>query len=340
MKAGSQYPLTHHLANSSSGPRGQVSQWLWTRHSCCNSQEQLLSSSEAKTRLIFMVQNHFHDTALATSFHSRFCSLFFTQFIPDHLRSLGLSYLHFSDVWEVYLSCLGKPSQLFCLTNFNCSTKYQITISRALFYNLLGPKVFHISLAPQLVLSLLEHSSCYFVYIYVCLYVCFLVPQMVKNLPAIQEIWILSLGQEDPLGKEMATHSSILAWESHDQKSLLSYSPWDLKESYIFICFPFQTLKHLAGERLVHPLILIIVCYTYSVKMKVLVSVMSDSLRPHGLQPTRLLCPWNSPGKNIEDHSLLQGIFPTQGSNSHLLHWQADSLPSEPQGSPHLVGAQ
>ena len=34
---------------------------------------------------------------------------------------------------------------------------------------------------------------------------------MVKNLPAVQEIWVLSLGQEDPLEKEMATHSSILA---------------------------------------------------------------------------------------------------------------------------------
>ena len=35
---------------------------------------------------------------------------------------------------------------------------------------------------------------------------------MVKNLPAMQETWVRSLGQEDPLGKEMATHSSILAW--------------------------------------------------------------------------------------------------------------------------------
>ena len=36
--------------------------------------------------------------------------------------------------------------------------------------------------------------------------------QMVKNLPAVGETWVLSLGQEDPLEKEMATHSSILAW--------------------------------------------------------------------------------------------------------------------------------
>ena len=39
-----------------------------------------------------------------------------------------------------------------------------------------------------------------------------LVAQMVKRLPAMWETWVQSLGQEDPLEKEMATHSSILAW--------------------------------------------------------------------------------------------------------------------------------
>ena len=61
-------------------------------------------------------------------------------------------------------------------------------------------------------------------------------------------------------------------------------------------------------------------------------SVTSDSLRPYGLQPTRLLCPWNVPGKHIGVgcHVLLQGIFLTQRLNLHLLsilHRQADSLP-------------
>ena len=37
--------------------------------------------------------------------------------------------------------------------------------------------------------------------------------QLVKNPPAMQETLVQTLGQEDPLGKEMATHSSILAWE-------------------------------------------------------------------------------------------------------------------------------
>ena len=46
---------------------------------------------------------------------------------------------------------------------------------------------------------------------------------------------------------------------------------------------------------------------------------MSDSLRPHGLLPTSLLCPWDFPGKNtrVGCHFLLQGIFPTQGLNQH-----------------------
>ena len=40
-----------------------------------------------------------------------------------------------------------------------------------------------------------------------------LIAQMVNNLPAVQETWVQSLGQEDPLEKEMATHSSILTWK-------------------------------------------------------------------------------------------------------------------------------
>ena len=40
-----------------------------------------------------------------------------------------------------------------------------------------------------------------------------LVAQRLKGLPAMQETWVRSLGWEDPLEKEMATHSSVLAWE-------------------------------------------------------------------------------------------------------------------------------
>ena len=53
-----------------------------------------------------------------------------------------------------------------------------------------------------------------------------LVAQMVKNPPAMRETWLQSLGQEDPLEKGMATHSSILAWKIlwTEIKSLKSYS--------------------------------------------------------------------------------------------------------------------
>ena len=52
--------------------------------------------------------------------------------------------------------------------------------------------------------------------------------------------------------------------------------------------------------------------------------------------PTRLLCLWNSPGKNtgVGCHALLQGVFPTQGSTLYLQHWQVGSLPLTPPGKP------
>ena len=46
---------------------------------------------------------------------------------------------------------------------------------------------------------------------------------MVKNLPAMQGTWVQSLNQEDPLEKEMATHSSTLAWEIYGQRILAGY---------------------------------------------------------------------------------------------------------------------
>ena len=51
------------------------------------------------------------------------------------------------------------------------------------------------------------------------------VAQPVKNLPAVQETWAQSLGQEDPLEKEMATHSIVLPGEPHRQRSLVGYNP-------------------------------------------------------------------------------------------------------------------
>ena len=54
--------------------------------------------------------------------------------------------------------------------------------------------------------------------------------QMVKNLPAIQESWVQSLGLEDPLEKGTTTHSSILAWRIPWTEELAGYCPWGRKE--------------------------------------------------------------------------------------------------------------
>ena len=71
---------------------------------------------------------------------------------------------------------------------------------------------------------------------------------------------------------------------------------------------------------------------------------MPDSLWPCGLLPARLLCPWDSVGKNttVGCHAVLQGIFLTQGLNPHLLHllhWQVGSSPVVSPGKPPPVRA-
>ena len=63
---------------------------------------------------------------------------------------------------------------------------------------------------------------------------------------------------------------------------------------------------------------------------------MSEYLQPHGPWPTRLLCPWNSPGQitGVGSCSLLKGIFPTQGSNLGLLHCRRILYCLNHQGNP------
>ena len=71
-------------------------------------------------------------------------------------------------------------------------------------------------------------------------------------------------------------------------------------------------------------------------------SIMPNSLQPHGLQPSRLLCPWDSPSKNtgVGYYALFQGIFLTQGLSPNLLCllcWQTCSLSLEPPGKLQLT---
>ena len=70
-------------------------------------------------------------------------------------------------------------------------------------------------------------------------------------------------------------------------------------------------------------------------------SVVSHSFGSHALQPTRLLCPWNSPVKNtgVGCHFLLQGNLPNPGIKPASLEapaLEADPLPAEPSGKPYV----
>ena len=83
----------------------------------------------------------------------------------------------------------------------------------------------------------------------------------------------------------------------------------------------------------------ICVCVCVCVCVCISHSAMSDSLQPNGLQPIRLLCPWNTPGKNtrVGCHSTLQGVFPTQGLNLSLLHYRQILHHLSHQGSPFRI---
>ena len=78
-----------------------------------------------------------------------------------------------------------------------------------------------------------------------------LVAQTVKNLPAIWETWVRSLGWEDPLEKGIATYPSTLAWRIQRQRSLEGYSLWGCNwgtkhihtSSYVWTLFPLELLQ-------------------------------------------------------------------------------------------------
>ena len=91
----------------------------------------------------------------------------------------------------------------------------------------------------------------------------------------------------------------------HSLAQKFSWTTSDLKSTLVTASSPLQHLLYAYACIYVH---------VYCVFSR---SAVSDSFRPHGLKPARLLCPWNSPGKNtgVCCHFLLQGIFLTQGLN-------------------------
>ena len=185
---------------------------------------------------------------------------------------------------------------------------------------------------------------------------------MVKNLPAKQETWVWPLGQEDPLEKEMATHSSILAWEipwteetdglqsmglqrvGHDlankqqqkhrrEKSCIFWwlcSREETAEDLLRLCkFPKNTL----GKIKIHE---------YTQACAVLCWITRSCLtlcNPIDCSPPCFSVHGDSPGKKtgVGCHVLRQRIFPTQGSNPGLPHCRLILYCLSHQGSPRIL---
>ena len=123
---------------------------------------------------------------------------------------------------------------------------------------------------------------------------------MVKNSPAMRETWVWSLGWEDPLEEGMTSRSSILAWSIPMDRGAWRATVHGVAKSWTRLSdWTEQNCDNIS-------------MYVFTESH----SVMSDSLRSHGLYS-----PWNSPCQNTAVHScsLLQGIFPTKGSNPGLL---------------------
>ena len=138
-------------------------------------------------------------------------------------------------------------------------------------------------------------------------------------------VW--SLGQEDSLEWEIATHSSILAWKISWSEGPDGYSPWGSKESEmtehthtysaakllqscLTLCDPRDSSppgSPVPGILQARTLEWVAISFSNAWKWKWSRSVVSDFSWPHGLQPTRLLRPWDFPGKStgVGCHCLL-----------------------------------
>ena len=123
---------------------------------------------------------------------------------------------------------------------------------------------------------------------------------MIKNLPTVQEMQGQSLGWEDPLEKEMAPCSNILAWKSYGQRNLEGYSARGCKEPDMTEATSsthiLNRILQMFGIRINRNQRQ---AFTLKKKKSLLLfshSVVSDPLQSHGLQYARLPCASLSPG--------------------------------------------
>ena len=141
---------------------------------------------------------------------------------------------------------------------------------------------------------------------------------MVKNLPASAGDVGLISGSERSPGKGNGSPLQCSCLEN----PMVVYSPWDHKESDRTERAHTHTHTRARARVYVraHVCVRVWMC-TRTCPHMLSSSVVSDSLQPHGLQPARLLCSWDFPGKNtgVGCHALLQGLFLTQELNPCLL---------------------
>ena len=128
--------------------------------------------------------------------------------------------------------------------------------------------------------------------------------QRIKHLPAMQETWIWCLDWEDPLEKEMAIHSSILAWRNlwtNEHVRLQSTGLQRVRQDWVTSLFLLRLLPKAQFS-----------------SIQFSCSVVSDSLRPHGLQHARPPCP-----------------SPTPELTQTHVHWVGDAIhPAHPLSVP------
>ena len=123
---------------------------------------------------------------------------------------------------------------------------------------------------------------------------------------------------ETPLPRSAADRAPLESLSPLRRAHSSSVSPTPPPWLLVLSSFPLPGLSPLQG------------CRMWPLGLVLIASVVSNPVRPHGRQPARLRCPWDSPGKNtgVGCCAVLQGVFLTQGSIARLLHgrWALYSL--------------
>ena len=128
-------------------------------------------------------------------------------------------------------------------------------------------------------------------------------------------------------------HHGYIHWVSHERRgSRVSAAMAAAPARRKYMCLQSLWLLQASSSFLLSPCLPWVQQTVCTVRYSKTIGVMN---RISDQQPTRLLCPWDSPGKNIgvSCHSLLQGIFLTQGLNPHLLcllHWRRIFISESP----------